>query len=436
MTWLSESARLISARLDLSIATKATIVLAVCLLALALAQQTRASVRHLVVTGGFAALFFLPIVAVVLPAFDIPLAAAVGNASSGSAVDSFAPHGLSLASIVTTVWMLGVMVLLTLLVIDLLRLRGLRRTALPWLEQRAYVRSLALARDIRRPVDVMLHESITTPFTCGLRRSAILLPSVAREWSDSDLERALVHELEHVRRADWITQMLARIVCIAYWPHPLIWVAWRRLRLEAERACDDAVVVSSESTEYANQLVSLARQLSASRALPSLALAHRSDLATRVASLLDGRRRRGRAGSLATASVLTAAGIVVLSLAPLRAVAEAPVSAAATSTVVMPTDEPSESIPQTPPRAERPRVEPSTQWADDSSDRSTTTRPRVSDRRDTESEQTWSSREVRSSSGSSPAGTKTVASERSSSGSHSSSSSSSSDGRQTKQRPR
>ena len=39
-------------------------------------------------------------------------------------------------------------------------------------------------------------------------------------------------------------QILARAVAAFYWFHPLVWMAWRRLCLEAERSCDDAVVMS------------------------------------------------------------------------------------------------------------------------------------------------------------------------------------------------
>jgi beta-lactamase regulating signal transducer with metallopeptidase domain len=48
---------------------------------------------------------------------------------------------------------------------------------------------------------------------------------------------------------------VARSVCGVYWFHPLVWVCWRHLRLEAERACDDAVVRDGEATAYADQLV-------------------------------------------------------------------------------------------------------------------------------------------------------------------------------------
>ena len=86
------------------------------------------------------------------------------------------------------------------------------------------------------------------PLTCGLRRPAVILPIDARAWTNEDLARALMHEIEHVRRGDWATQCLARAACSFYWFHPLVWIARQQLALEAERACDDAVIGGSDAT--------------------------------------------------------------------------------------------------------------------------------------------------------------------------------------------
>jgi hypothetical protein len=107
-----------------------------------------------------------------------------------------------------------------------------------------------------------------------------------------------------------------------YWFHPLVWLAFRRLSLEAERAADDAVVRSAEHTEYAEQLVSLAGRVSKARTQPALGMANRSDLSARVSALLDASQRRGRAGWRPTAGALSVAGLVVLTLAPVRAVTQ------------------------------------------------------------------------------------------------------------------
>jgi ankyrin repeat protein len=140
-----------------------------------------------------------------------------------------------------------------------------------------------------------------------------------------------LHELEHVRRGDWMVQLAARAICAIYWFHPLVWTAWRQLALEAERACDDAVVksaVDADGTEYAEQLVLLARRMSDSSAQPMVAMAGRSDLSARVTALLDQRQRRGRAGIMTFAAAVGAAAITVITIGPLRAVAAAGAQAA------------------------------------------------------------------------------------------------------------
>jgi hypothetical protein len=167
--------------------------------------------------------------------------------------------------------------------------------------------------------------------TFGITRPVIVLPLDAREWDDAELRRALLHELEHIQRGDWIMQIMARVVAAFYWFHPLVWMAWRRLCLEAERSCDDAVVMSEEGTDYAEQLVTLAQRMSATPVQPLLGMANRSDLSTRVTAVLDDRLRRGRAGFALAAGTVAAAALVVATVAPVRAVAREDALTAAAS---------------------------------------------------------------------------------------------------------
>jgi hypothetical protein len=172
---------------------------------------------------------------------------------------------------------------------------------------------IALEANIRRPTLVVLSEEVSTPLTFGFIRSTIVLPAAAREWSPGELTRAIRHELEHVRREDWAVQLVARVAAALYWPHPLVWVAWRRLCVEAERACDDAVVRSSDSASYAEQLVVLAKSLARRRSLPALPMASPTRLSERVHAILDPRQRRGphSRGAAATAVLVMAVSLAV-----------------------------------------------------------------------------------------------------------------------------
>jgi TonB family protein len=335
-----------SGSLAASIVAKATVAAALGLVAARLARGSRAAVRHALLAAVFGVLLALPVASVLAPPLRIAVQAAaaerIAPAAAGStdpispiapaqaSVASVAPPsaGLSLSVVLLTGWMAGMALFLLPVVVGLWQVRWLRRSALPWQLGQSVVERLARDAGIHRRVEVLLHEALPGPMTCGVVHPAIVLSPEAQTWEAEDLNCAILHELEHVRRADWMTHCLARAVCAVYWFHPLVWIAWRRLALEAERSCDDAVLGRSEATAYANQLVELAQRISRAAKSPILAMANRSDLAARVGAVLDTRQRRGRAGTFPVALACAAAAVLVLTMSPLRTVA-APQSASA-----------------------------------------------------------------------------------------------------------
>ena len=107
----------------------------------------------------------------------------------------------------------------------------------------------------------------------------------------------LAHELAHIRRSDWVIQIASELLRIVYWFNPLMWLASARLRLESERACDDAVVnLGVSGRDYATHLLEVARQFGGARhsAFPAVAIAPRpSTLERRVSAMLNTRLSRG-----------------------------------------------------------------------------------------------------------------------------------------------
>ena len=335
-TSLSDLALLLSQSIELSLVVKATLILLAGLVVTQLTRTARASARHLVVASAFAALIALPVLLAAAPAMtiDVPvtpsppaptsvtLPSSVGNpiATATSASRQAWPT-VSIGDVLRAVWLAGTIAFLIPVAAVLWRLSVIRRTGLPTAWRRDEVGQLARERGVLKPVEVVEHEAVPGPMTFGVYRPVIVLPPDAREWSDAELRRALMHELEHIQRGDWIMQIVARVVAACYWFHPMVWMAWRRLCLEAERSCDDAVVMSEERTDYAEQLVTLAQRMSATPVQPLLGMANRSDLSTRVTAVLDERLRRGRAGFALAAGTVAAAAVVVMTVAPVRAVA-------------------------------------------------------------------------------------------------------------------
>jgi uncharacterized protein (TIGR03435 family) len=219
--------------------------------------------------------------------------------------------------------MAGAIACLVPVAMGLWQIRRVCRQGLPWPDGQSMADGLARRAGCSTSIDVMMDETIVGPMACGLARPAIVFPLDVRTWCDDDVRRALTHELEHVRRNDWITLCLARIVCAAYWFHPLVWIAKRQLCVNAERACDDAVLRDSHALGYADQLVTLAERTLGRTRRPLLAMANRSDLSVRVHAVLDIRQQRGPAGVGARMTVAIAAAASVVLLSPLQTVATA-----------------------------------------------------------------------------------------------------------------
>jgi TonB family protein len=330
----------VSSSLAASLVAKATVAAALGLTGAWLARRSRAAVRHALLSATFGVLLALPVASLLAPPVRIAVstAAAERMPALAGAIQAVPPAaaaqptvgvspvvsgsaGLPLSTVWLSGWIAGTALFLLPVAMGLWQVRSLRRAALAWRQGQPVVDGLAADAGIHRRVEVLLHGALPGPMTCGVVHPAIVLPEDAQIWEAEDLTRAIVHELEHVKRGDWAGHCLARAVCALYWFHPLVWMAWRRLALEAERSCDDAVLGRSEATAYADQLVGLARRLSAAAKSPLLAMASRADLAKRVEAALDGRQRRGRAGALPVALACAAAAVLVLTMSPLRTVA-------------------------------------------------------------------------------------------------------------------
>ena len=157
------------------------------------------------------------------------------------------------------------------------------------------------------PVELLRHDRVRAPITVGMRTPRVVVPTEAETWPDDRLERILVHELAHVRRRDNTWNLVGRIACAAYWFHPLVWYAAHRLRVERERAADDAVLeTGARPSDYAGDLFEFARAHHRPRRLEAAGLVG-SSLGGRIAAILAPRARSPLSRRALTATALIAA---------------------------------------------------------------------------------------------------------------------------------
>ena len=141
---------------------------------------------------------------------------------------------------------------------------------------------------VRRPIRILVSPRIPVPVTWGFIRPAVAIPLSAQTWPADRIRIALLHEVAHARRGDQTTQLFARIITAFYWFHPMVWHAFRCLRLEQEKACDDFVLNAGQrSSSYGRHLMEIAMNARDFNSTTSLPVVQSSSLVARIRALVD-----------------------------------------------------------------------------------------------------------------------------------------------------
>jgi TonB family protein len=110
---------------------------------------------------------------------------------------------------------------------------------------------------------ILWSSGIPGPVTVGAGRPTIILPArLLDPAAGEDLKAALAHEIAHVRRHDYLCNLLAELVLLPVAFHPLAWAIRRRLAESREFACDELAASGLSRASYARSLVRMAQQIS------------------------------------------------------------------------------------------------------------------------------------------------------------------------------
>jgi beta-lactamase regulating signal transducer with metallopeptidase domain len=199
-----------------------------------------------------------------------------------------------------SIWLFGVAIGLLWLAAGRYGLARVRRRATPLdtREWRAMLDAERAHAGVTQDVTLLASDAVSTPVTWGILEPVIVLPEAALVWSDERRRVVLMHELAHIARRDSATQLVATLACVAYWIHPLVILAARRLRAECERACDERVLeLGTPATDYAAHLLDVARfaRSFGAASIVSVAMARPSQLEGRLLAVLRATPGRGRA---------------------------------------------------------------------------------------------------------------------------------------------
>ncbi|QDT46410.1 Regulatory protein BlaR1 [Symmachiella dynata] len=359
----------------LDTAVRATLFLAMAVLVMAILRKTSAALRHRLWMVAIVGLLLLPVCSLLLPDLSIvvpivaahptldgpnptattspqstpklpgipPIAAAATNSTPASdvettvtVVDELQPDD-SLAvlipqpsrqvespvghreQIIFLTWIVGAVVVAGTATLSHLAAARLVRRSEVYRDARwnALLKQISVSLDHARPVELRRCSLTISPMTWGVWRPVILLPRDCETWSEDCRRAVLLHELAHIQRGDWLSQVISHTACALYWFHPLVWFVGRGVREESDRAADDAALRNGmAATTYAEQLLNVAQGMSAQWLNPAPAMARKSRLAKRIEMLLDaGRDRR----PLRKRVAIFSAAVVVSGLVPVAA---------------------------------------------------------------------------------------------------------------------
>lgn len=207
-----------------------------------------------------------------------PQADGLASASSASTLRERAAERLTaLVPFFTFAWLAGVLLLATRLLGGWLLVLRLRRSAMPVATHlEAILARVSKRLRVARAVRLCRSALVEAPAVVGHLRPIILIPASAiTGLTPQQLEAVLAHELAHVRRYDYIVNLLQTAVETLLFYHPAVWWLSRRLRVEREHACDDAAVeaVEGDVLLYARALAALETLREPRRNAATLALA-------------------------------------------------------------------------------------------------------------------------------------------------------------------
>lgn len=157
------------------------------------------------------------------------------------------------ATVLSVVWLLGAILMLTRLC---LRLRAERRDAQAAAGQSALEPKPSF---LAHGVPVRFIGRGQAPAVDGVLHPHISLPNgIDRLLSEHELNAVLIHELTHARRRDNLIRLIYEVSLCLLWFHPLVWITGSRLALYRELSCDESVIQSAHGEELVSALAKLA----------------------------------------------------------------------------------------------------------------------------------------------------------------------------------
>ena len=214
------------------------------------------------------------------------------------------------------VWIFGTFLFSLRILAGLVYVEKIRRDAtLLHNECTDRIHQLAERLHINRLISLAESSAIQVPILIGHFKPMILIPiGMCTSLSMEQLETIFIHEIAHIRRKDYLMNMLQLVVEAIYFFNPFVWIVSGIMKREREHCCDDAVVqLHGNAKAYAHALATL-EELRLSKVGLSLSLAeNKNQLLNRVKRLMEKSVKNYSGRERIIPAVLLAIGLICAS---------------------------------------------------------------------------------------------------------------------------
>jgi beta-lactamase regulating signal transducer with metallopeptidase domain len=215
-------------------------------------------------------------------------------------------------------WALGVLALASYLLATHLRLAR-RVSRLPPVTDAAMLNLLEDCKQlmgVRLPVALVETSEVGSPSLFGFVRPRLLLPAGLREnFSATELRCVLLHELGHVKRHDILVGWLSTGLQLVHWFNPLVWLAFYRMRVDRELACDALALAHARTEEqqhYGHTIIKLLESFGRPVWAPSLAGAVENKKQLRERIRMIAKFKQTRRGPGLAVALVAGLGLITL----------------------------------------------------------------------------------------------------------------------------
>jgi len=172
----------------------------------------------------------------------------------------------------------------------MIKTQGLQKIDVEW---RLFVKKIAGLLNIKHPVSIYVSELVKSPLTIGFLKPLILIPLASiNNLTTYQLEAVILHELAHIKRADYLINIVQSIIEISLFFNPFIQLLGKITKRERENSCDDWVLqFQYDASTYAEALLRIAYMQQAPAFAMNAGGAKENDLLWRVKRMLNQKQK-------------------------------------------------------------------------------------------------------------------------------------------------